>query len=109
MKNLQFKLNVAMQRSKLAYDLYLVDKKYFQAKRIHKSNIELYEILSKIIYRKDIENRDMLFDFLFHLEDWLEQFEEHKNTILDISLNSEFVFSRLENSPTFPKDFLKNF
>tara|TARA_B110000971_G_C19983620_1_gene488515 strand:- start:970 stop:1299 length:330 start_codon:yes stop_codon:yes gene_type:complete len=108
MKKLKFKLRIAMQRSELAYDLYLVDKKYFQAKRIQKSNIELYKILSKSIYRKDIKNTEIVFNFLFHLEDWFEQFEEHKNKMLNITLNSEFVFSRLENSPIFPKEFLKN-
>jgi len=108
MSELKVKLQICLMRSNEAYKLYKDEKKYYQAKRIYKANQELYTCLLDYLYLSP-RNKQETLSFLFHLEDWFEQLKEHKVKLgSDLNLNSEFVFSRLDNSPIFPINFFKN-
>lgn len=108
MSELTSDIRVSLERCNLAYELYLEDEKYYQAKRIYKANTKLYELLELYLYESK-ENHKETIKFLFHLEDWFEQFKELENNLKDtLNLNSDFVFTRLEKSPEFPINFLKN-
>lgn len=100
------KLQTAIGRSQAAYNLYLPEKKYFQALRIKSANLNVYEILEIYLYECNEEEKEAIQQYIFHLEDWFNQFEELEKTVSD--LESEFVFERLKNSPEFPKTFVNN-
>lgn len=89
-----------MERSEAAYKLYVPGKKYYQALRIYKANQTIYSLL---ITHSHLLNdiKEMVMTYLFHLEDWFEQFEEEVRNKKP-NLNSHFVFNRLEESPAFP-------
>lgn len=89
-----------MERSEAAYKLYVPGKKYYQALRIYKANQTIYSLL---ITHSHLLNdiKEMVMTYLFHLEDWFEQFEQEVR-IKQPRLNTHFVFKRLESSPAFP-------
>jgi len=95
------KLLRALERSEKAYSLYLQDKKYFQALRIFNANKIIYELLNEYIFICDKDNVSETIEYIFHLEDWFNQFESEKSH----GLYSVFVFQRLEGSIAFPKKF----
>lgn len=100
----------AIERSNLAYKLYLEDKKYYLAKRIYKSNLKLYNLLEEFLYNEEFGNVEEVLLFLFHLEDWFEQFKTLELSLGDtLNLESEFVFNRLKHSPKFPSHFLNKY
>lgn len=100
------KLKLALDRCNKAYELYKEEKKYYQAKRIFKANIELHNILKEYLYLNP-KRADETINFIFHLEDWFEQFQElEKSKKMDLKLTSEFVFDKLSGSPSFPINFL---
>src|SRR5690606_8973239 len=97
-------LQIAIGRSQAAYNLYVPEKKYFQALRIKSANLNVYEILEVYLYECEENEKEAIQQYIFHLEDWFNQFEELERT--GPELESEFVFERLKNSPEFPKTFV---
>ncbi len=98
------KLQIAIRRSQAAYNLYVPEKKYFQALRIKSANLNVYEILEVYLYECEENEKEAIQQYIFHLEDWFSQFEELEKAEPD--LESEFVFERFKNSPEFPKTFV---
>lgn len=90
-----------MYRSERAYKDYLKNRRYFQAKRIYLANKEIYQLLNQYYVNCDNKDKDLIVDYLFHLEDWFHQFDVES---IDIGLEEEFVFSRLEFSYGFPQE-----
>lgn len=99
MKN---KIKRAIYRSEKAYAHYVEDKKYFQALRIYEANKIVYELLNAYLYSCDKKDLDEVADYIFHLEDWFNQFNQENQ---NIKLNQEFIFKRLEGGIAFPKNF----
>ena len=95
----------AIERSELAYQLYLKEKKYFQAIRIYNSNKMIYTILESMLLEDNSLDKKKIVDFLFHLDDWFSQFNETLES-RSFVLNETFVFDRIEGMFPFPKDFL---
>jgi hypothetical protein len=89
-----------LDRSMAAYKLYASEKKYYQALRIYKANKDVYFLLTN---HADLwkESETLVIEYLFHLEDWFEQFDELVRT-KNPALENEFIFTRLEGSPAFP-------
>lgn len=98
------KLQKAIGRSQSAYELYVSEKKYFQALRIKFANTSIYELLESYLYECTEDEIEGVQQYIFHLEDWFNQFEELENDLP--SLESEFVFQRLKDSPEYPKRFV---
>lgn len=107
MKSTKQKLHRAINRSQAAYNLYIADKKYYQALRIKQANEKVYELLEAFLYECDEKEVEVIHQYLFHLEDWFNQFEALETTPVD--LDSEFVFTRFAASPEFPKTLLEIF
>lgn len=100
---LRKQLKRAITRSESAYESYLKEKKYFQALRIKKANLVLYQLLEDYLFIcKDSEVQDII-EFLFHLEDWQSQFEVHEKEKFELEEN--FVFEKLSDSFSYPKAF----
>lgn len=107
MESIKQKLLIAIKRSNKAYTYYLKDKKYYQAKRIYKANEIVYNLLGEYIFIADKSHHDDIIDYIFHLEDWFEQFVAHEKLLNDsLNLDSCFSFIRKEESPSFPKQFV---
>jgi hypothetical protein len=104
-QTLLLKTTFNIERSQRAYSLYCVNKNYVQALRIFRANIEIYNLL--------ISNCEVwlqpqpIIDYLFHLEDWFEQFKNLEKN-MSPKLEDEFIFERIDTSIPFPKDILKN-
>jgi hypothetical protein len=98
------KLKIAIGRSQAAYNLYVSERKYFQALRIKAANLHVYEILEVYLYECDESEEEAVQRYIFHLEDWFNQFGELEKE--GPKLESEFVFERFKNSPEFPKTFV---
>lgn len=94
----------AIGRSQKAYELYISEKKYFQALRIKYANTAIYELLEIYLYECTEDEIEWVQQYIFHLEDWFNQFEKLENDLP--SLESEFVFQRLKDSPEYPKIFV---
>ena len=79
---------------------------YYQALRIYKANEEVYRLLQEYLYESDMKDSKALISFIFHIEDWVEQFN---NTVKKLKPQPEdvFVFDRLLNSIEYPKDIYK--
>lgn len=101
---LKEKIIRSIGRSTIAYDLYKKDKMYYQALRIFKANKKIYKLLVQYSYCCDESTVEEVYRFIFHLEDWFEQF--NKFTTNSIQLEDVFVFERLKNSIPFPSDFI---
>ena len=93
-----------MLRSTSAYNLYREDKMYYQALRIFSANKKTYKLLVRYSYSCDEMILKEVCNYIFHLEDWFNQF--NKNADKPIELEAEFVFERLKNSIPFPSDFI---
>ena len=107
MENVKQKLLIAIKRSNRAYMYYLEDQKYFQAKRIFKANEVVYELLNGYLFEIEDNSHKDIIDFIFHLEDWFEQFKEHEFLLKEtLNLDTVFVFKRKEKSPAFPSNFI---
>jgi hypothetical protein len=99
------KLKKSILRSETAYKKYLAGKEYYKALRIQKANKMVYKYLVKI-YSKETTINDALFlSYIYHLEDWFEQFEDLRLKE-NPSLEDLFVFTRFKDSPEFPTTFL---
>ena len=90
-----------IERSQLAYSLYVKEKKLFQALRIYKANKEIYALLTRCAYLWNDSIRSRIFEYLFHLEDWFEQFDNLRNSC-SFNLDDEFVFNKLPGSISYP-------
>lgn len=98
------KLLRAIQRSEFAHVEYKKNKKYFQALRIYKANQLVYQLLEEYLYVCEKEDIEEVCKYLFHLEDWSNQFQ-YETQNKNIELSKEFVFQRLAFSIPYPKDF----
>lgn len=105
-KTLLLKISFNLERSQRAYRLYCENKNYAQALRIFKANVEIYNII--IINCEAWSQTQPIIDYIFHLEDWFEQF---KNLEQEMSpkLEDKFIFERLDCYIPFPKDILQHF
>ncbi len=101
---LKEKIIRSIGRSTKAYDLYKNDKMYYQALRIFKANTKVYELLVQFSYSCDEAIVQEVYHFIFHLEDWFEQFNKFASN--PTQLEDVFVFERLKNSIPFPSDFI---
>jgi len=97
---------IGIERSEYAYSIYLKNKLYHQALRVYKANKVIYELLIEYLYESKTDKRELVLEYIFHLEDWFEQFIEHKNQ-LNPKLEDEFVFQKLKNSINYPKNFIE--
>jgi hypothetical protein len=88
----------------MAYELYMTEKKYYQALRIWEANKETYKLLLVFLYDCNEEELETVLNHIFHLEDWFNQFEESKKVVPN--LESEFFFTRFKGSPKFPKHII---
>ena len=102
--SIEKKIIRSMQRSTSAYNLYKEDKMYYQALRIFSANKKTYKLLVQYSYSCDEMILKEVCNYIFHLEDWFNQF--NKNADKPIELEAEFVFERLKNSIPFPSDFI---
>lgn len=98
------KLIRTIYRSELAYSNYCDQKYFFQAFRIYKANMKVYLHLEEYLLECPNEIKEDVCIYLFHLEDWLNQFEYHqKNT----QPTDVFIFERWSGGIAFPKDFVQ--
>ena len=97
------KIEILSKRSQFAYQEYLKGKKYYQAKRIFNANKELLELLKEFQFVCDSDLLEIVYSYIFHLEDWFLQFEEKEKQVTN--LEEEFVFFRFDNSFSFPSEF----
>jgi len=93
----------AIMRSESAYAYYIDQKRYHQALRIYRANKMLYNLLSMYSSNCSEELLQPVFDYIFHLEDWFEQFKSLKKS--NPGLEDTFVFEKLEYGISYPKDF----
>jgi hypothetical protein len=90
-----------IERSQKAYEYYLKDKRYYQALRIFRANEKIYSLITDNAYLWDEEIKELIYQYIFHLEDWFEQFRFLEKKQPD--LTDAFIFERLNGSPSFPK------
>ncbi len=94
-----------IERAQEAYQLYLQGRKYYQALRIYKANQNIYFLINENAHFWIHADKSAIINFLFHLEDWFEQFNLLV-TLKSPELKDEFIFDRFENSPAFPKNII---
>jgi hypothetical protein len=99
------KLIKAITRSESAYKKYLSGKEYFKALRIYKANKLVYKHLLKLYLKNSAINDEIILEYIFHLEDWFEQFNDLKNKN-NPNLQDIFIFYRFNDSPEFPSNFV---
>ena len=97
-------LKLAIYRSEKAYELYAKEKLFFQALRIYKANEIVYKLLQEYQLSCSKEELDNICLFIYHLEDWMLQFETSKQEIK--FLNDTFVFERWNGAIPYPKEFI---
>lgn len=99
-------LRSAIYRSERAYQLYSQEKLFFQAIRIYKANEIIYNKLQEYQLFCPLEEQENVCNYIFHLEDWMVQFEYSKQKINNP--NESFIFDRWYGAISFPKDFINN-
>lgn len=99
------KLLRAIYRSENAYLEYKKQQLFFQALRIYKANICVYRLLEDYLLECPNEQLKEVCNYIYHLEDWVTQFEQHKNEIQQPT--DIFVFERWQEAIPFPKEFKK--
>lgn len=93
-------------RSQKAYVYYCNDRNYLQALRIFRANNEIYNLLTS---NCDVWLQSLpIIDYLFHLEDWFEQFKILENTVCP-KLEDVFIFKRIDTAMEYPKDIIEHF
>lgn len=102
--NIEKKIIRSIHRSTSAYNLYKEDKMYYQALRIFSANKKTYKLLIQYSYLCDETILEDVYNYIFHLEDWFQQFNKYAKN--DIGLEEVFVFDRLKNSIPFPSYFI---
>jgi len=93
----------SIMRSESAYAYYLVNKRYHQALRIFEANQTVYGLLCVYSLECSEEIIDLVYDYIFHLEDWFAQFKHLEKS--NPNLEDTFVFGKLEYGIAYPKDF----
>lgn len=94
----------AIRRSERAYQGYVEDRRYFQAARIYYANLVVYQLLEAYLLVCPEEEVDQVCDYIYHLEDWIAQFECSQG---DVAVPTEkFVFHRWEGAVAFPNAFV---
>jgi len=91
-------------RSEKAYTAYQSQQYYFQALRIYHANTKLYSLLEDYLFVCEEREQEDVCTYLFHLEDWMNQFKNHENK--NESYTSSFVFERWKGAIPFPKQFV---
>ena len=99
------KLQRAIKRSEKAYKAYQEQQFYFQALRIYRANSQLYGLLEDYLLVCEEMEQDKVCEYLFHLEDWMNQFKEHEEK--NKNYTASFVFQRWEGAIPFPKKFVE--
>lgn len=96
-----------IERSQKAYALYKTNPTYHHALHIYHANKIIYEELNNLLGSEitDINFKNGIYTYLFHLEDWFLQFNLQEKQIT----NSEdrFVFAPLEYNISFPSQFIE--
>lgn len=93
-------------RSQNAYKIYKKNPTYYNAKLIYNSNQNLYVSLNELLkFKLEDETKNEVFNYIFHLEHWFLQFEEHEKKIK--SIETEFVFKSFKDYIPFPNNFIK--
>lgn len=92
-------------RSEQAYSNYKDQKLFYQAHRIYKANLVLYKLLEDYLLECPEEQKADVCRFIFHLDDWIAQFEFHKKGVKKTDV---FAFPRWEASFPYPKDFVNS-
>jgi len=98
------KLLRAIYRSESAYLEYKKQQLFFQALRIYKANKAVYELLEYYLLECPNEHINDVCNYIYHLDDWLTQFEDCKKEMQ--SPTDVFVFERWQGGVPFPKDFV---
>ncbi len=98
------KLIRAIYRSELAYANYCDQKLFFQAFRIYKANKRIYLLLEEYLLDCPNDLKQDVCIYLFHLEDWINQFEYHYT---NTNPTSVFIFERWNGGIAFPKEFVQ--
>lgn len=99
-----------MERSQRAYDQYRKNRVYLHACNIYKGNCKVVELINAACGSLEEPLRGHLLDLLEHLDVWMEQFR-HLEKDLHPGADTEFIFSRIPNTPPFPvktQEFLKS-
>ena len=104
--NLKQGIRRSIRRSEKAYELYVDEKLYYQALRIYKANIIVYNLLQEFVFECEETYLDQVHLYIFHLEDWFESFKFLEG--LQPALEDSFIFERLKGSPPFPSLFIEN-
>ena len=104
--DLEQRLYVNILQSEYAYRLYLKDRRYYSAKRIYLSNLEILDSLNEYKYIVDRESVDAVINYIFHLQDWILQFNETEKVL--VGIEDIFAFQKLVNHIPFPKSFVNN-
>lgn len=104
----RIKLSRAIKRTELAYNLYLRNNFYSQALRLYKANKSIYELLEIFLYECNENEVRSVCNYIFHLDDWFNQFHIEQNKKKSCDLNSVFVFERVIDGIPYPLDFAKN-
>jgi DNA polymerase III delta prime subunit len=102
--SIEHKISRSILRSTTAFELYKQDKMYYQALRIYKANKKIYKLLVQYSYSCEESILNDVHNYIFHLEDWFEQFQNFSSN--SIQLEDVFVFDRLKNSIAFPSNFI---
>ncbi|PZD76620.1 hypothetical protein [Mesonia sp. K7] len=99
------KLQRTIRRSEIAYNAYKDQQLYYQALRIYQANKQLYNFLEAYLLECEVSDQDDVCEYLFHLEDWMNQFREHEEK--NKNYTSVFVFERWKGAIPFPKEFVE--
>jgi hypothetical protein len=92
--------------SQLAYEDYSLGRTFFLAKRIYSVNKIIYNELWEYVEHSN-DNVKGISEYLFHLHDWFEQFDQ---AATKVKLPTDtFIFERWENSKSFSINFYKLF
>ena len=93
-------------RSQRAYNLYKKIPNYHHALHIFNANKIVYDELNNLLASESInvDFKEGIIDYLFHLEDWFLQFSLHEKKI--DNPEDEFIFSSFKYSITFPTEFI---
>lgn len=93
----------AILRTESAYKYYKEQRLYHQALRIYKANEQVYDMLLRFYLKCSDDMIPDVLEYIFHLEDWFEQFDQLKKTTKN--LDDEFIFERLQFGIGYPSKF----
>ncbi|MBX2827789.1 MAG: hypothetical protein KTR22_06480 [Flavobacteriaceae bacterium] len=106
MKNKEV-LKRAILRSQEAYRIYVNAPSYLQALRIYNANEIIYDCLYEHYADPSNGEAEDLLTYIFHLEDWFHQFQEHEKENQP-KLTDTFQFERHKDAIPFPKELINH-